>query len=166
MSRAQNLPGHRALRRGRCSLAGRVYHVTTTTLARKPIFGEFDRACAAAAAITSRESILDAHLFAWVLMPDHLHLLIQLGTQASLPILVCRLKARSNKVVKRATGWQGEVWAKGYHDRALRREDDLQAVARYIVANPVRAGLAQRCTDYPFWDAVWLSQSPACRSPL
>ena len=43
-----------------------------------------------------------------------------------------------------------------HHDRALRRDEDLLAVARYIVANPLRAGLVRRVGDYPLWDAVWL----------
>jgi len=32
----------------------------------------------------------------------------------------------------------------------------VQATARYIVANPLRAGLVERLGDYPLWDAVWL----------
>ena len=44
----------------------------------------------------------------------------------------------------------------GYHDHALRQEEDLRAVARYIIANPVRAGLVERIGDYPHWDAAWL----------
>jgi putative transposase len=38
----------------------------------------------------------------------------------------------------------------------LRDEDDVKDWARYIVANPVRAGLVKRVGDYPHWDAVWL----------
>jgi len=38
----------------------------------------------------------------------------------------------------------------------MRKEEDLQALARYIVANPLRAGLVKRVGDYPHWDAMWL----------
>jgi len=38
----------------------------------------------------------------------------------------------------------------------LRNDEDLLDVARYVVANPVRAGLVPRVGDYPFWNAVWL----------
>ena len=48
------------------------------------------------------------------------------------------------------------VWASAYHDHAIRDDEDLRAVARYIVANPLRAGLVKSVADYPFWDAVWL----------
>jgi len=49
----------------------------------------------------------------------------------------------------------GEVWQEGFHDHALRREEDLQATARYIIGNPVRAGLVPSVRDYPHWDAIW-----------
>jgi hypothetical protein len=38
----------------------------------------------------------------------------------------------------------------------LRKDEDLQTVARYIVANPLRAGLVEKIGDYPLWDAIWL----------
>ena len=49
-----------------------------------------------------------------------------------------------------------KVWQKGFHDHAIRRDEDIKAVARYIIANPLRAGMVDRIGDYPFWDAVWL----------
>ena len=42
------------------------------------------------------------------------------------------------------------------YDHALRADEDVLAAARYIVANPLRAGLVGSIRDYPFWDAVWL----------
>ena len=48
------------------------------------------------------------------------------------------------------------VWQKGFHDRAVRQEDDLPAIARYVVANPVRAGLVTKTGTYPHWDAIWV----------
>lgn len=42
------------------------------------------------------------------------------------------------------------LWQKSYYDHVLRQEEDLQAVARYIWANPVRANLVQNTNDYPY----------------
>ena len=39
---------------------------------------------------------------------------------------------------------------------AVRREEDLKMIARYIVTNPIRAGLVQKVGDYPLWDATWI----------
>jgi putative transposase len=38
----------------------------------------------------------------------------------------------------------------------LRNEESVIDAARYIIANPLRAGLVKRVGDYPLWDAVWL----------
>jgi REP element-mobilizing transposase RayT len=48
------------------------------------------------------------------------------------------------------------IWQDGYHDHALRSEENLQDAARYIVMNPVRAGLVESIREYPLWDAKWL----------
>lgn len=51
---------------------------------------------------------------------------------------------------------QNNTWQRGFFDRAIRREDDLVSIARYIVANPLRAGLVERIGDYAHWDSVWM----------
>lgn len=67
-----------------------------------------------------------------------------------------RIKGRSAISINRVLGSQGQLWQKGFHDRAIRKEEDLQAIARYVVANPLRAGLVDKIGDYPLWDAIWL----------
>jgi putative transposase len=48
------------------------------------------------------------------------------------------------------------IWQTGFHDHALRADEDVVRVARYIVANPLRAGLVSSPGEYPHWDAVWV----------
>jgi len=48
------------------------------------------------------------------------------------------------------------VWQRGFHDHALRAEEDIVGVARYLVANPLRAGLCDKIGNYPYWNAQWL----------
>ncbi|GBH14379.1 REP element-mobilizing transposase RayT [Pseudomonas syringae pv. actinidiae] len=38
----------------------------------------------------------------------------------------------------------------------MRNEQDMAGLARYIVANPLRAGLVKKLGDYPLWDAIWV----------
>jgi REP element-mobilizing transposase RayT len=66
------------------------------------------------------------------------------------------VKSRSAIEINRLLGRRGRIWQKGFHDHAIRKEEDLRAVARYVVANPVRAGLVQSVRDYPHWDARWI----------
>ncbi|MOA38930.1 Transposase IS200 like protein [compost metagenome] len=95
-------------------------------------------------------------MLAWVLMPDHVHWVLRLGIGEQLASSVGRLKSASSRRVNACQGRQGPLWAGAFHDHALRREDDLRAIARYVVANPLRAGLVRRVGDYPFWNAIWL----------
>ena len=89
-------------------------------------------------------------------MPDHLHWLLQANSQRSLSASVCVVKSGAARQVNALRGTLGRVWQRGFYDRAVRREDDLVDIARYIVANPVRAGLVRSIRDYPHWDAIWL----------
>lgn len=148
--------GHAALRRGRVSLPNRVYLVTFTAHQRAPLFSDPDCAMSMARASIDRRLWTSSKLLAWVLMPDHWHGLIELGERDYLPSLVQRLKANTGRHVRQVDARVGRVWGSGYHDRALRAEEQLLDVARYVVMNPVRAGLVRRVGDYPFWDAVWL----------
>lgn len=87
-------------------------------------------------------------------MPDHLHWLVQLGPAHPLQQLVQSLKRQSARDVNILLGRTGSpVWQPGFFDRALRAEDDLKATARYIVTDPIRAGLCRGVRDYPLWDA-------------
>jgi putative transposase len=49
------------------------------------------------------------------------------------------------------------IWQANYHDHAIRQDEDMRKIARYIVANPLRAGLVESINDYPLWDAVWMN---------
>ncbi len=149
-------PGYRALCRGRASCPGSAYLITTITRDRQPIFSHFPAACAAARCFETPSLLRDSHMLAWVLMPDHAHWLIQLGEVDSLAALVNRLKSSSSRLVGRCAGTERGIWVAGFHEHGLRAEEDLLGVARYIVANPLRAGLVRRIGDYPFWNAVWL----------
>ncbi len=148
--------GHRALRKGRVSIANGIYLITTTTLDRQKLFNHFNAGCAVAKCIEDKKLLGDAKMLAWVLMPDHLHGILQLGDRDELGTVVNRLKSASARHANGALRRTGGVWMKAFHDHALRRDEDLASVARYVVANPVRAGLAEWIGDYPFWNAVWL----------
>jgi putative transposase len=88
-------------------------------------------------------------------MPDHMHWLLELRS-GSLAALMKRVRARSSLAINRQRGRHGQLWQRGYHDRAIRHEADLLPAARYTVANPLRAGLAARLGNYSLWDAIWL----------
>ena len=148
--------GHAALRRGRSSSVHHVYHVTVTTHGRAPLFLDTGAACAVAHYHHDKSCTKQTTMLAWVLMPDHAHWLLQFGEQDTLAAVVTRLKCSTARSANRVLGRTGPVWARAFHDQAMRNEEQILAVARYIVANPLRAGLVSRLGDYPFWNAAWL----------
>ncbi|EJM68386.1 transposase [Pseudomonas sp. GM50] len=143
------------LRSGRYSESGQIYLLTAVVLNREPLFRNFNNGRLVVDALRTAEREEFATTLAWVVMPDHFHWLIELKN-TQLPTLIARTKSRIAVTVNRSIRRQGPVWQHGYHDRAIRKEEDLQAVARYIVANPLRAGLVEKIGDYPLWDAIWL----------
>jgi REP element-mobilizing transposase RayT len=143
-------PHARNLRIGRHSEVGRIYLVTTVISGRKPLFADFAKARVLIRLLRESEEHALAETLAFVVMPDHLHWLLSLGEKRALSDVIGTLKSLS------ARRLGGPVWQAGFHDHAVRQEEDLLALARYVVANPLRAGLVSRIGDYPHWDAAWL----------
>ena len=145
-----------SLRKGRISLRNQAYHITACTYGRAPLFAEFTCARLLVAEMQLLQRRLHIDSLAWVVMPDHIHWLFQLDGPLGLSQVIKTLKGRSARSIARHLGRQSAIWQKGFHDHAIRHDEDLRAVARYIVANPLRAGLVTRIGDYPHWDAAWL----------
>lgn len=143
------------LRRGRCSEPGRIYLLTTVTQQRRPLFLDFQHARTVIRHLRQADQENSCQSLAWVVMPDHVHWLIALKDE-TLSNLMRRFKARSSHMLRKAGCRSARVWQAGYHDRALRREEDVVMAARYIIANPLRAGLVEKVGNYPHWDAVWV----------
>ena len=145
------------LRKGRFSQAGQVYFVAVALHRRHTeIFRDFYSARLLVRQMRQLHEQQALHSLAWVIMPDHLHWLFQLGAGQTLAQTMQQLKGRSARAINRFRKSDGRLWQTGYFDHALRSEADLPDVARYIVANPLRAGLVSSVRDYPHWDAEWL----------
>jgi putative transposase len=93
-------------------------------------------------------------VYAYCFMPDHLHLLVQGGNNTRVGDFVHDFKQKGGYLVSQVTG--RVLWQRSYYDHVLRTDEDLLASARYLAANPVRAGLAAQPGDYPHLGSfVW-----------
>ena len=104
------------------------------------------------------------HLHAYCAMPDHLHFLAH-GTHpvANLLEFVRIFKLRSAYDFKKTSGLR--LWERSYYDHILRKADDLESVAGYIWANPIRAGLCVSPREYPFSGSNtidWINSKKPC----
>ncbi len=143
-------PHAHRLRSGRYSQAGQMYMITVVTENRQRFFDDFAAARTLVQILKGEQELGRASTLAYVVMPDHLHWLMQLGEGAALARCVRNIKALTTHRLGHT------LWQCRYHDHAVRQEEDLQGLARYIVANPIRAGLVSRAGLYPHWDAVWV----------
>jgi len=104
-----------------------------------------------------RRTASDEHflVFAYCLMPDHAHLLVEGATErADFRRFAKMSKQRSGAAHALRCG--GRLWQEGYHDRILRKDEDVKEIARYILENPARAGLVRAPADYPYLGSeVW-----------
>jgi REP element-mobilizing transposase RayT len=145
----------KSLRHGRYCEIGRPYLLTTVTHRRKQFFRDFRLARIVVAELRDVTERGFVDTLAWVIMPDHLHWLIVLRN-SDLGKIVNRVKSRSAIFINREINGSGQIWQHGFHDHALRKEEHIEEVARYVVANPLRAGIVRRLGDYPHWDACWV----------
>lgn len=142
------------LHKGRVSMPGQIYMITTVTQDRICWFQDFHTGREVAK--TLKNATPSADTLAYVVMPDHLHWLMRLKEHYSLAQAIHFVKNTSAKRVNKYLNRTGRIWSKGYFEHALRQEESVIDCARYIVANPLRAGLVKQIGDYPLWDAVWL----------
>ena len=147
--------GYRKLRAGRWSSEGQIYFITFNTLERRKLFCDCAVAADSARSIQETAQRLDGRLIAWVLMPDHWHGLIEIGNWMSLPTYVGRLKGAVSRKLKLLHPNLPAVWQDGFHDHAIRRCESIETIADYLLMNPIRAGLAENLSQYPYWYCEW-----------
>jgi putative transposase len=123
------------------------YFVTSVTLGRAKAFSDLDFGQLAERELIAAAAREQFAVSAYCLMPDHVHLLLHAtGEQSDLRRLVSSWKQRTGYA------WScrqpGRLWQHGYWERVLRDEEDLVSIARYVIENPVRAGLVKAPADY------------------
>ena len=96
----------------------------------------------------------DYLLHTWVVMPNHVHLLLTPKIEAS--IALRRLKGASAREANKLLGLTGQpFWQDESYDHLVRSEAEFEHIENYIVQNPVRAGLARIEEEYP-WSSGFL----------
>lgn len=155
-------PHAKALRKGRVSVPHQAYVLTTVVAQRKPVFADFEAGRILVNCLRRQHEAGLVESLAYVVMPDHLHWMVVLQSGVTLSTLMRLVKGESSRRLGAHlfAGKQppriGGIWQDGFHDRALRSDEEVRQVARYVVANPLRAALVTRIGDYPLWDAKWL----------
>jgi putative transposase len=132
------------------------YFLTICTLKRSPVF--VTPATVDVVLVQLAQSAQDERMavMAYCFMPDHLHVLVE-GTDAAsrLTEFVRIFRQRSAFHWKRTFG--AELWQRGYFERVLRNDESTVDAARYVLANPLRAGMVETVEEYPFLGSLTMS---------
>ncbi len=124
------------------------YSLTLVTRDRAPLFTDQSIVDVTLHCLTRSCTRHGFSLHAYCFIPDHLHVLLSGRGRSSLQAFVHHFKQLSGYRYKREHG--AHLWQISYYDHVLRGDEDLLTAASYIWDNPVRAGLVQSRTEYPF----------------
>jgi putative transposase len=127
---------------------GHTYFITSVTFHRAPILIEHSDLFFAATSETSRR--IRFNLDAWVLLPDHFHLLITPMEQSPCEILK-RLKLIFAYGYRQRMGqYRGRVWQPRFWDRIIRNSAELAQHMKYIRDNPMNHGFVNESSDWKY----------------
>lgn len=87
-------------------------------------------------------------LFAWCIMPNHVHVPFQTAGKISIAGVLHSWKSYSAKAANRILGRTGEFWQREYHDHLIRNKIEFDRAIAYVIGNPDKAGLKN-------WPWVW-----------
>ena len=91
-------------------------------------------------------------LWAYCLMPNHVHLVAVPEREDSLAALFGDAHRRYTRMINRREGWKGHLWQERFFSSPM-DEKHLLATVRYTELNPLRAGLCRKPTDWR-WSSV------------
>ena len=158
MDKSNNLlkdnKGHHRLREGRISFSGEVYFITicvednklclNTSPSGKIIFDSLE--------YFNNEN--KTRMVCCIVMPDHIHIVFQLGEKESLPDVIRSFKRFTGREINKLLKRKGNFYQRQYFDHRIRSEENLMNVIQYCLDNPVRKGMVDNPNDYPYWK-IW-----------
>lgn len=143
--------GRSQLRKGRREIPGMYYLLTTATSDRKRILSNPEVAQIIFETFEWLETQGSIKWICIMVMPDHIHAVIQLGCKKTLSGVMHSLKTFTAKKINEQRSESGSVWQEGYYDHGIRRDESLNEIIRYCFHNPVRQGIVKQANDYPCW---------------
>ncbi len=86
----------------------------------------------------------------FVIMPDHVHLLLSVRGDTTIEKAMQLIKGRFSYRLKHEYGYLGEVWQVGFSESRADDAASIERYQRYIAQNPLKAGLAEKVDEYPY----------------
>ncbi|MDA2914039.1 transposase [Acidobacteriia bacterium AH_259_A11_L15] len=132
---------------------GGTYFVTTDTWRRRALFRKAAAARIVEAKLLEYRDKGFFRIHSYVIMPDHLHLLLTPGNSTTLEKALQLIKGGSAHEIGKKLKARFPVWRAGFTEHLIRDKVDYDRHVRYIESNPVKARLTSRPADYAFCSA-------------
>jgi putative transposase len=125
------------------------HHITQRGNRRQPVFFKEGDYQLYLRLMTEECRKSGVRIWAYCLMPNHVHLLAVPETETALTAAIGEGHRRYTWLINRREGWTGHLWQGRYGSEPLADDAALFTVVRYIERNPVEAGLVARPQDWP-----------------
>jgi putative transposase len=130
--------------------SARVFFATTKTSMGRRLLQSERNAMLLVDVLRSNVAAGKFQLHDFVIMPDHLHLLMTLPGDVSIEKAMQLIKGGFSYRLKGEFGYQGEVWQRGFSEVRINDWQSFLQHREYIVQNPVKSGLVESAEDYPY----------------
>jgi len=146
-----SLKGSHRLRVGRWSQGEHTYFITSSIKNKEQLF--IDASCCQVVFETIQwiEDQKRWTSYCTMIMPEHVHMVVQIGKGWALEKLMHSFKNYTARQINNLRKRKGIVWQDGYYDHCIRKDESLRDIILYCYHNPVRKGLVKKASDYPYW---------------
>jgi putative transposase len=140
------------------ALPGSVWHATSTTLNRRPVFADPAMADLLVDALQFQCRKARADLLLYCVMPDHVHAVVTIN-DGDLIAIMRDVKSWTTHLWTQRTG-EPHLWQQSFYDHGVRRSEHMDELITYVVENPQRAGFVADWHDYPWLGGTLLEPAP------
>jgi putative transposase len=128
----------------------RTFFVTTKTSMGRALFQSDRNATLFIDVLRSYVAAKKFKVHDFVVMPDHVHVLMTVNGDMSIEKAVQFIKGGFSYRLKKETGYPGEVWQKGFSEVRVNDQESFARHRQYIAENPVKRGFVRSPQDYPY----------------
>ena len=130
------------------SQPGITAHIIIGTFQKQPYFNDTELAQKFLEVLVETAKENNTRIYAYCIMPDHIHILIESSKNMSIISFIKHVKGRF-------VSWCRENdknirFQRSFYDHILRKGEDVYTISRYIIGNPIRAGIEDHFGDYLF----------------
>src|SRR6202167_1336063 len=130
--------------------SARIFFATTNTSMARRLFQSERNSMLLIDVLRSNVAARKFQLHDFVIMPDHLHLLMTLPGDMTIEKAMQLIKGGFSYRLKREFGYRGEVWQRGFSEVRINDEQSFLQHRAYIFQNPVEAGLIDNAEEWPY----------------